>query len=777
MKRLSSSSSWVCGLVGLAVMLAAGAVGEGSPLVQKGQPVGEFVLSPDASRPEVFAATDVRSWIEQMTGAKVPVLSAPSDQKNTKVFVGRSFAEPLFRDDLAKLASNDGFAIRKKDGNVYVFGSRPRATMYGVFSLLERNSDIIWARPNKQFGTVFGKHEDLVFNDADVLDIPVFSLFRGLGGGHPFHIETGEWQLRNRNNHGGRGLNEPDWDMVSTLGANLAGPLGPLFKEHPEYFGYNPMKGGRGGISHGEGTLCLTHPGLPEIWANELVKIIRNHEARTGRPVDVYLLGPGDNWFCCCCPECTKPIQLPDGKTLEMKDPDATKDSLFRSTQIFMFLNEAVKTLKRELPHVKLTALAYIHMAEPPAVEISPDLHIYYAAYPTNTMHFGLLDERQAPLWRERFQKWLKKTPTLGFYEYFYNKPSPLAFYAGENLRALVENGIDPSRAVIYSEFDNDRGARGIGENGLGWDVGAMNTWVIARLFWNPNQDVDQLYRYYIQRTYREAAPQMTEYYELIKQVWVDSGDKTWDGAHAGISYVYDNMIIKKGHEAKVTALLAKAEETAQHPNSKTMIRRMRQQFSSFGRGMNRLMVASIPELAHDGTTFASVQWEKPTALDEFKIVRRVGEVKEPSQRTVLKAGHDGTYLYLRLTASDSDVAKVKAMPRDDAEDFPLGDHAEIWFNGGGTYVFAFDSNGNTYDAKDYNRDWNSNWRVVTQKTSDGWEAIAVIPLEALGLQPGAETKLQWNALREIDHGVGKSEMISYRGPPLYHHFYPIVME
>lgn len=758
------------------VVWLAASVSHGQDLVKQGRPAGEFVLPADAHPVEIFALNDVRHWITQMTGVKVPASSTPSDQPNTKVFVGATYAS-AFADDLAKLANTDGFAIRRKDGHVYVFGSRPRGTMYGLFSLLERNTDIIWARPNRTFGTVHGQHADITLKDADVIDIPVFR-YRGFGPGHPFHQATGEWVLHNRGNSIGRGMLEPEWDLGSGMGANLAGPLQSYFKDHPEYFGYDPQKGGRHGVSGGEGTLCLTHPGLAKVYAAEVAKQIREREARTGRQVDVYFIGPGDNWFCCLCDECVKPVKLPQGGELAMKDRDPTKDSLFRSTQIYMFLNEVTQLLKSEVPHVKVAALAYIHMAEPPAVDIHPDLMIYYAPYPTSTMHWPLLDDKQAKVWRDRFITWLKKTKNLGFYEYFYSKPTTLAFYAGANLKALLDNGVSPDGSVIYTEFDNDRGRAGIGENALGWDVGAMNTWVIARLFWNPNQDVDQLYRYYIQRTYRDAAPAMLEYYELIKSVWQNPNDRTFDHAHTSIQALYQAVIVKKGHEAKVQEILKRAEASATHPHSQTLIRRMRDQYTSFSKGMNRLIIANIPELAHDGDRFESVQWEKPAVLDDFKVTRRQGEILTASQPTTLKAAHDGKSLYLRFTAVDSGIADAKAAPKDDAENFPAGDHGEVWFQlGRDVYLFAFDCNGNVYDAKNYDRDWNSNWRVVTTKTDTGWEAIAVIPLETFGLKPGQETPLKWHAVREINHGRTRSEWISYRAVPLFSHFFPVVVE
>ncbi|OGV48102.1 MAG: hypothetical protein A2X49_12890 [Lentisphaerae bacterium GWF2_52_8] len=749
-------------------------------LVKDGLASGEFVLAEDAAQAEIFGASDVRHWIKEITGAEVPILRGASEKKNTKIFVGTKLASE-FKEDLAKLADNDGFAIRNKNGNVYVFGSRPRGTMYGLFSFLERNSDLIWARPNERFGTVFGQTKNLQLTDTDCLDIPVFN-HRSLGAGYPPHIATGEWQLRNRNNQCGR-LYGPELDMVGQMGHNLATPISDLFKDHPEYFAYYPATKQRKGVKHGEGSMCISYPGLPEIWAKECMRLIAEKEKETGSKISVFNLGPGDNWYCCQCPECMKPLKLPDGTSLEMKDPDATKDPLFRSTQIFMFLNEAMKTWEKERPDVQLSVLAYIHLAEPPKVKLHPKLAVFFAPYPTNTMHFPLLDQRQAPQWRERFEKWLQMANTLGFYEYFYSKPSPLAYYAAENLRALLKTP-NYKNALIYSEFDNDRDGpegAGIGGNFKGWDLGGMNTWVIARLFWNPNQDVDSLYRYYIKRTYREAAPEMTEYYEMIKKSWLDPDDKTWDGAHGSMFNIYDNMILKKKLEPKLFDILERAEKAAKTPNSKHMIKRMREGYAGFSEGISRLVVANIPEMAHDGESFESVQWEKPESLNDFRTPppTRIGPSKVSSQASSLKAAHDGTNLYLRFTASDSKIANIKTIKGDGkTEIWPKDDHIEFWLNGpGGTYIFAFDAEGNKYDSKNYDRDWNSLWKLKVKKTESGYEAIAIIPLFDLGLAPKQETKLQWFCVREINHKDSTPEESTYKGQVLYKSFFPIIMQ
>jgi len=779
MRLYSWTMPLALGLLVVGGVKAATDISDGLYLVKGGQAVGEFVVAEDVSQAETFGVTDIRRWIKEITGAEVPILRAPSTEKNTKVFVGKSFASD-FKADLTKLSDNDGYAIRRKDSQVFVFGSRPRATMYGLFAFLEKNSDLIWARPNERFGTVFGQTKDLLLTETDCLDIPVFT-YRSLGAGYPPHAPTGEWQLRNRNNQCGR-LYGPEKDMINSMGHNLATPIADLHKEHPEYFAYYPATKERKGVKHGEGSMCISYPGLPAVWAKECMRLIAEKEKQTGGKISVFHLGPGDNWYCCQCPACMKPLKLPDGTTLEMKDPDAIKDPLFRSTQIFMFLNEAMQTWEKERPDVQLVVLAYIHLAEPPKVKPHPKIGIFFAPYPTNNMHFPLLDPRQAPQWRERFETWLQMTDTLGFYEYFYSKPSPLAYYAAENLKALLKTA-NHKNALIYSEFDNDRDnpdGPGIGGNLRGWDLGAMNTWVIARLFWNPNQDVDALYRYYIKRAYREAATQMTEYYELIKTSWLDPEDKTWDGAHGSLFNIYDNMILKKKLETKLFDILARAEDAAKTPNAKRLITRMREGYAGFSEGISRLMVADIPEMAHDGGTFGSVQWEKPQSLNDFKVPppTRLGPSKTPSQETRIKAAHDGKNLYLRFSAVDGKIGSVNAIKGDGkSEIWPKGDHLEFWLSGaGGSFIFAFNAEGLMYDAKNYDRSWNSAWQLNVKKTEGGYEGIAVIPLASLGLTPKQETKTQWFCIREINHQGETPEEATYKGSVLYQKFYPIIV-
>jgi hypothetical protein len=319
---------FLCGLASL-WLTSASAV----PLVRDGKPVGEFVLAKQSAKAEQFGASDIRDWFEKISGAQLPILTTPSQKTNTKVFIGTSFARE-FQNDLAKLKGNDGFAVRRKGNHIYVFGSRPRGTLFGLYAFLEKNTDLIFARPKEAFGTVFGRTRNISLGETGFIDIPVF-LNRRIGPNWPRHRPTGVWLLRNRDNTRDVRANYKGFlelDMIEPYGTNFAVPMAKYNESHPEYFGYNPITKSRRLVKHGEGTMCLSVPGLPALWAQGLAENVAKHEARFGRPVEQVRVGPGDNWFCCQCDKCVAPLALPDGSTLVCKDPDSIKDPLFRST-------------------------------------------------------------------------------------------------------------------------------------------------------------------------------------------------------------------------------------------------------------------------------------------------------------------------------------------------------------------------------------------------------------------------------------------------------------
>ena len=97
---------------------------------------GRIVLSPEASLSEQWAAQQLSAFLEQMTGLRLPVLTAiPAASGGPVIAVGRSALT-----DRAGVQVPQGESCRlKTDGRTLIIaGGRERGTMYGVFCFLEK---------------------------------------------------------------------------------------------------------------------------------------------------------------------------------------------------------------------------------------------------------------------------------------------------------------------------------------------------------------------------------------------------------------------------------------------------------------------------------------------------------------------------------------------------------------------------------------------------------------------------------------------------------------
>ncbi|OGV55928.1 MAG: hypothetical protein A2X49_08055 [Lentisphaerae bacterium GWF2_52_8] len=748
-------------------------------LVKDGKPWGEVVGNEDAHSAEIFAAKELCIWVEEMTGAETPLNYEPSTDKNLKIFVGKSFASQ-WKSELETLSKTDGFAIRRKDNNIYIFGDRPRGTLYGVYAFLENNSEIIWARPNFSFGTVFGKGPDFKLEKVEVLEKPVFKL-RGwnicsLRGDKA----TGVWEMRNRAN---LPVQTPVQELDSIIPYGGFEGLLPsqvakeYFKSNPEYFAWDKFQKTRS-----TGAFCLNTPGLPDIVVKEAVTAISKMPVRPEQ-ADI---GMNDTWRVCHCEECMKPIKLKDGSLLEPKDATSEKDPVFRSTQYFMFMNKVAERWQKTMPDIELTTLSYIYAAEPPLCELNPNLRIMFAPYPTNNERLPLLHPDQDKVWRTRFEKWGELTKNLAFYQYYSPNMRHLAKTASIDLRQLQKFG----GAGIVSECGPDVPKLGEGSFhplSYNWDINPIEPWVLNRLFWDPNQDVDALRKYYIKRAFREAAPAMEKYYSLFLSGFEDPNDKTFTNCHASDSNVFRIFIVDKNLEEPCRNALIEAEQTAKNPNSLKLIQAIRRRFEMISDSLGRIMVANLPEAEKAGAAFDSPLWEKLRKLDEFKVPYSAAiygkKSNEATEESELRIMNDGKNLYIRFIASDKDPAKASASAlHENAESWPKGDHAEIWFKSGNIlYTFAFDCNGNKYDAKNWDKTWDSGWRLKTRKTKDAWEAIAVIPLSDITdigfKKEDQKTRLKSFFLREYAHGSKFPEESSFKGGIILKHYYELILE
>lgn len=717
-------------------------VSEGRPASVEKNRDWEIVLAPNADPREEHAARELRRWMTAITGKAPALLAGPSQGKTRKIFVGRAWAES-FADDLKTLEGTDGYAVRTRDGNIHVFGAHPRGALYGVHALLERNTDIIWPRPNPELAAVYSQTPALSFSDADFLSRPVFAKRHISMGGYTMnnpHVFQ-DWLGRN-------GLNSP-WalhtgnnPLVWQRGAQLGYGGSYMFwlrdakAEDPNVL---PLLDGKR-VDNVWRNPCYSYDGTATAIAEHFRKLLKT---LPGRDMEHLHATIADNWAVCGCPDCLAPIPLPNGEKLTTDTADSTKNPLFFSTRNFLMLNKVAEDLKKDFPDLKITTHAYIFTAEPPKVPVHPGIIPEYAAYPTQNVRFPILAGKGSRtgnydegIWKRRFEKWgEEKKGELGSFGYYYTEGfNALADTAAEDFRALAR--FDAVQAHTEG-FPVD------GEEFSTWDADAIEKWSMAKLMWDPSQDPETLRADYIRRVYRGAEREMTAFYKLIRDAWHGAPENVFVNCHTAASDLFRNFILVPGIEEQAKKLLADAEKAATHPVSKAIIQRHRAYFEKLGATLGRVSVPYVEESKNEWLEASSPHWEKAAVVGDFRKVddwRSFGREEKAGHPTTFRIMHDRENLYLRFDGSDTnpDGQVVPGEPAGIV--FPNGDRFEVRLRGGKgrEYYLAVGPGGHQYSHPPLG----NRWKSVVTRGENSWSAMLAVPLSVLEVRDGENAKV-----------------------------------
>ena len=174
-------------------------------------------------------------------------------------------------------------------------------------------------------------------------------------------------------------------------------------------------------------------------------------------------------------------------------------------------------------------------------------------------------------------------------------------------------------------------------------------------------------------------------------------------------------------------------------------------------------------------------------AQQDFFLPRQYGvkaedrvRASDPSELRIMR---DGENLYFKFRAFFPEKEGIRLTEKSDSEIFPYGEHAEIQLRvKGALYLFAFDANGNVYDAKNWDRSWNSSGRKIkARKDGNYWEAVLSVPLKDLGFDLKKDAarppELVLSRIRAGKQS-GKQEESTYKGvaPNGEHIWSPLMM-
>ncbi len=733
-------------------------------VVKDGRAAAEIVVSGTTGLPaEKTAALELQKAVEQITGVKLPVTHIWSGALGKKGARNRIVLGKSYRANdtvLKQLSNSDGYAIERDGDKLYVYGFNSKGTLNGVFALLENNTDIIWARPHAQFGTVFTRKKDLDFVWGDqVVERPA-SVSRGWNG-----YADLEWMARNKcNGFYGGGGGDISWmnakkieygthEVLYLFGHNIGHFVHAkkYFKDHPEY--YSLVNGERRPWRQ----YCFSNPEMKKVFIENALEFLR----RAPENIDGMHIDMDDTWEACECEKCLAPIRLTDGTTLPKEDP------AFRSTQYFLFLNDVVAATKKEFPNVFIKTLAYFSTAIPPKCAVDPMIRPTFAPYVRANDKRPIFAPENI-VWLKRLQEWRKLSPKIDCYEYYglgLEFPRPLAEVRARDIPEMYR-----SLLGMGSEYRHNGDRDTPGGTASTWDYSAMEFWVLTRLLWNPEQNVEQLRKYYIRRTFHEAAPMIEKFYGTIRREWFKSLRASTCGDNPVELTKY--ILQETGMEQELRGHLTEAEKAVKHPVSAELVKRLSDRFEFYCKAASEVKTPTlaVPLLRPDSKPgFDHEIWNGAAKIDDFKKAYSQGKIPS-AHRTEALLFHDSKNLYMNLKFYDADMKNLncKTPPAGKKNEFiPESDHVEIFLcdpaNPGIYYLFSVDPNGVTSELKGMDPSWNGTWERSVRKFDDRWEVLVTIPLPTIHADLTRGNLLRGTILREYHkHGTDKNSKREY---------------
>lgn len=696
------------------------------PLAKDGKPVAEIIIPANAHPAVDFAAKELQHWVKEISGAELPIVNAPA---GASASIELTVKPAGYEDDLAKMKGTDGYAVRTKGGKITIIGDRPKGVLNGVFRMLFRNTDIIWARPNLEFGTSFSKNPNLTLTQTNYIDVPAYVL-RGWQMGSGRIIPTEEWQVRNACNWsaGSTGFQEKriKYDPVLEYGGghNLVGNFIPekkYYKTHPEFY---PLKDGKRmrPSEYRESTqLCFTNKELVKIFNKEV-----DDRIKANPNYDTYRIMIEDNYNLCECDECMKPIKLADGSLLN------NDHTAFRSTQFFMWLNQIAKHIKTNYPAKRILTFGYFFTEIPPKCSVEDNISISFCPIYKNSKYDITAPENKLTM--NKFQGWMKVTNQLTWREYYglcHAFPRPMDVVALADWKYVNSFGVNRTYSEMYA--DHKTASR---DDTITWDVNSMYFWVLANSPWDPSQNVYEMRNTFLTRVYGAAADDVREFYSIIEKSWFAvGGDSKWNDRARGNWLA---CVVKPGLVETCRNALERAAAKVDKPNGKKMLAALRTAFENNTRDLKPQLLTATKTAAKPDfdLDFTSGDWAKAAPSTNF--ILQEGMV--PQDKTSVKVLHDHKNIYIGAICQNRNINKFHPKPSGQPRDkWFNGEKFEIFLTGPGpdgktaSYQFVITCTGNIYDSLNKDAKWNGVFDSQIKNTKDGWRLMVTIPFTTLG--------------------------------------------
>ena len=443
-----------------------------------------IVLSKDASPSEKFAADELQKFLQEISGAKLPIITKGDKLPKRTIVLGdgdtlRSLKVKIDFKDLG----DEGFSIKTVGPNLVIAGGRQRGTMYGVYTFLEEVMGCRWYSSKVSY---IPKTPTITIERLDITQKPDFEYRDDYywDGFDP------DFAARNKNNSPSAGLGEkrggayPNVCGVHTFWQLV--PVDKYFKDHPEYYALVGGKRIPGNVM--EGQLCLTNPDVLKIATETVLQWCKNNPN-----TKLFSVSQNDNQNHCQCNKC-KAMDAEDGS------PSGT---------LLRFVNAVADEVAKQYPGVIIDTLAYQYTEDIPKItKPRPNVQIRLCPIGECEMHpYDKCDFFLNVAFMKNIRGWSELTKNLSIWHYstaFFHLLLPFP-----DLEQL------PASFKMYKQF----GVKRIfmeGNNFYGGHMDELKAYMTAKLLWNTDADPRAIRDDFLNGYFGKAGKPLGEWLDLL---------------------------------------------------------------------------------------------------------------------------------------------------------------------------------------------------------------------------------------------------------------------
>ncbi len=605
-----------------AIVLLLAGVGTGSlvraselKLTKDGQPRAVIILAEAPSPAARKAAVVLQDHVKAVSGAELKVASEVAvqiDAKNRLALAGGPYEPDVFilvgQSSLAKKLGlgceglgPGGIAVETLPNAIALFGpdeqtpSDPWGTLYAVTVFLEDHIGCryLWpgmatggqdqfagtARDQPPVGARLRTNRTFAFSSGKVIPrrptitvgeihhryTPPIVQRRIRSLGYSDRLQVGLDRLgftkddyaRLREEAMRVSVADPGWFQWHRLGGTMNLRSGHAFghywekhgPKHPEWFAMQPNGSRDQTLAGNRARLCISNLELIEQIARDKIAELSADPGRTS-----VSLAPNDGGRLtfCMCDKC-KQLDPPGGRTIGLLYDDASGerpqrryfDYVSLTDRMAWFYNRIAERVTKVYPDALLVADAYSVYSAPPVRE---KLHrnIVIRFVPMTY----LSDEGRRQALRD-WDAWSQAAARIYFRPNFLNgarREGTLLVFAhkmADDLRYLGSSGL------VGTDFDSCL---------HNWSTHGLNYYLLAKLLWDPEQDVDRLIDDYCRAGFGPAAGPVREYFTRIERLTDQIAATTDPGSLRGVDVTvpYTAEII-----SELGGLLDQAEKSA----------------------------------------------------------------------------------------------------------------------------------------------------------------------------------------------------------------------